>query len=474
MVFQHYGVNPTIDTDEQHVSTFAVDVDTASFALAAGILRRNALPPEAAIRVEEFLNAFDYGYKPPTLQAPPFSVTTDVLPSPHRKGYHVLRIGLKGRALGAKKRQPASLTFVIDTSSTMGRGQRLGLVKRALRLLVQRLTKHDTVAIVAYSSAARVVLPPTPGSRKAQILRALAQLTPAGSANAQAGLQLGFEQAAGSFRQGINRVLLCSDGVIDSGSTSAETILRGLQKHIRRGITLTAVGVGMGKYNDTLLEQLARGANGSYHYVDHLSQAQRIFVEKLTGTLQLVARDVKLQVIFDKRAVSRYRLLGYENRMLRKRDFAKSRVDGGELGAGQEVTALYEVRLRPTPLATPLGSLRIRYRSPSGTPAKPWHGKLPSAAARSTFARAAPAARLAVLVAAFAEKLRRSYWVRNLSYGTLFDLLGKIRGPLGRRVDVASLRGLVKRAEKLDRRGDKYAQILPLSRMTFDRVPVLR
>lgn len=475
MYFKHWGVNPTIDTEEAHVSTFGADVDTASFALARGYLQRNAMPPEAAIRVEEFINAFAYGYRAPRGKKP-IAVHVEVLPSPNRKGYHVLRIGVQGRTITKGRRKPAHLVFVIDASATMARQRRLRLVKRALRLLVGQLKRTDRVAIVAFDSKARVVLPATGGHQKAKILRAITTLKAHGATNARAGLELGFRMAAQGSKRHVRRVILCSDGVANSGVTSAAAVLKAVKKYVDRGVTLTAVGFGMGYYDDRLMEQLARGAHGNYHYVDRLSQAKRIFVERLTGTVQLVARDVKIQVTFDKRAVSRYRLLGYESRMLKARAFRKLRTPAGELGAGESVTALYEVKLKPSGARRGLGKLRVRYKAPDSRVVRRLVVALSRKTVRRTFAKGTPATQLAVVVAAFAEKLRGSYWARNISYGRIAALAKKIRLPRGvaNRADLAALRRLIRRAARLDKRGDKFAGRLPLSAMTFDRVPVLR
>jgi Ca-activated chloride channel homolog len=475
MYFKHWGVNPTIDTEEAHLSTFGADVDTASFALARGYLRRNVMPPEAAIRVEEFINAFDYGYKPPRGKHP-VKVHLEVLPSPNRRGYHVLRIGVAGRAVTKARRKPAHLVFVIDASATMARQRRLHLVQRSLRLLVRQLKRTDRVAIVAFDTSARVILPATAGHLKAKILRAVNKLKAQGATNAQAGLELGFRLAAQGSGRHVKRVILCSDGVANNGVTSAEAVLKAVKKYVARGVTLSAVGFGMGYYNDRLMEQLARGSNGNYHYVDRLSQAKRIFVERLTSTLQVVARDVKLQVSFDKRAVSRYRLLGYESSMVKGRAFRKRRTPAGELGAGESVTALYEVKLKPSGARRSLGQVRVRYKRPGSLAEQRLSTPLPRASGRRSFAKGSAGTQLAVVVASFAEKLRGSYWARNISYARILTRLKAIpaSASMTTRADVLALRDLIQRAARLDKRGDKFAQHLPLSRMTFDRVPVLR
>ncbi len=474
MYFKHWGVNPTIDTEEAHVSTFSADVDTASFAISRGYLRRNGLPPDAAVRVEEFINAYGYGYKPPRGKKP-LKVHVEVVPSPNRKGYHVLRIGVQGRVIKPTRRKPAHLVFVIDASATMARQRRLQLVKRSLRLLVRRLKRTDRVAVVAFDNKARVVLGATAGHETAKILRAIGGLKAQGASNARAGLELGFRLAAKGSRRHLRRVILCTDGVANSGVTSAAAVLKAVKKYVRRGVTLSAVGFGMGYYNDRLMEQLARGANGNYHYVDQLRQAKRVFVEKLTGTLQIVAKDVKLQVTFDKRAISRYRLLGYEGRMLKAREFKKKRTPAGEIGAGESITALYEVKLKAS-TRRGLGKLRVRYKVPGFSTEQRLIAALPRRGVRSSFAKGSAATQLAVVVASFAEKLRGSYWSRNLTYPRILALLKAIRPTRGMatRAELADLRWLIRRAAKLDKRRDKFAQHVPLSRMTFDRVPVLR
>ncbi|MCA9710771.1 MAG: von Willebrand factor type A domain-containing protein, partial [Myxococcales bacterium] len=270
--FTHYGVNPTIDTKENPFSTFGIDVDTASYVLARSHLDRGELPPEDAIRVEEVVNYFDYHYAPPA--EGDFSLHAEVVPSPHRKGYHVLHLGLKAKEIAAEDRPAANLVFVIDVSGSMGNEGRLDLVKSSLRLLVSQLRAGDSVGIVAYGSSARAILPPTAGSDHATILAAVDQLRTEGSTNVEAGLTLGYElvsrQALGA---GINRVVLCSDGVANTGATSAEAILERVAEHAARGITITTIGVGMGDYNDTLMERLADKGNGNYAYIDGIAEA---------------------------------------------------------------------------------------------------------------------------------------------------------------------------------------------------------
>ncbi|HYH97030.1 vWA domain-containing protein, partial [Hyalangium sp.] len=343
MYFKHYGVNPTIDTEEETVSTFSVDVDSASYTLARSYLARGHLPEEEGIRVEEFINAFKYDY--PNPGDAPFGVQVEAFPSPNRRGYHVLHVGIKGREVSASERQPANLVFTIDVSGSMAMENRLGLVKRSLALLVEQLDSRDTLAIVVYGDSARTVLEPTRATNRSRIFSAIESLKPEGSTNVQAGLEMAYAIAASQVREGtVSRVILCSDGVANNGITGADDIFESIKEYARRGVRLTTVGFGMGNYNDVLMERLAQVGDGQYAYVDQLPQARRLFVEQLTGTLQLIARDVKVQLEFDKAVVSRYRLIGFENRLLNKEDFANDKVDAGDIGAAHTVTALYEVK----------------------------------------------------------------------------------------------------------------------------------
>lgn len=482
MYFQHYGVNPTIDTEEENVSTFSVDVDTASYSLARSYLSRGHLPEEAAVRVEEFVNAFDYDYLDPG--DAPFGVQVEAFPSPNRKGYHVLHVGLRGKEVTVAERKPANMVFTIDVSGSMDMENRLGLVKKSLTLLVEELDARDTVAIVVYGSSARAVLEPTRATDKARILSAIHGLSPEGSTNAEAGLRLAYALAAANAKEGvISRVILCSDGVANVGRTGAGSLWSTIEGQAKRGVWLTTVGFGMGNYNDVLMEQLAHRGDGQYAYVDDLAQARRLFVEQLTGTLQTIAKDVKIQVEFDKRAVARYRLIGFENRMLENRDFANDRVDAGDVGAGHTVTALYEVKFRSPPAEKALANfatLRIRYKEPVGGPAdaeassKLVEKALPTEVVRPSLAQASGPSRLSLVVALFAEKLRGSYWARNVSYGELHRLWSELPDGLRAREQVTELRQLITEAQSLDKRGDKFEKAAPVANMDFDHVPVVR
>ncbi|MFY0568892.1 YfbK domain-containing protein [Archangium lansingense] len=471
MYFKSYGVNPTIDTEEERFSTFSVDVDRASYALARGYLERGAMPDEQAVRVEEFVNSFDYGYR--SDPESPFSVHVEGFPSPNRKGYHVVHIGLKAREVSRQQRKPTHLVFVIDVSGSMNIENRLGLVKQALRLLVNELDERDRVSIAVYGSAAHLVIGPTSAAEKHKLMEAIDEFYSDGSTNAQAGIELGYSIASEHFlKGGINRVILCSDGVANNGITDADGIWERVRAQAAKGITLTTIGFGMGNYNDVLMERLAQVGEGNYAYVDQLEEARRIFVQNLTGTLQVVAKDVKLQLEFDRKAVARYRLVGYENRMLTKEQFADDRVDAGEVGAGHSVTAIYEVKLRE-PTDT-FAALRIRYKEPEGGDSRELEKQLPSSVLRPAYGRTAPPTRLSYVAAAFAEKLRGSYWIRTLSWEQLHALWEALDEPLRDRPDVKELGALIRKAQGLDRRTDRFEQLTPVVSMDFDRVPVIK
>ncbi len=472
MFFRSFGVNPTVETEEEAVSTFAVSVDTASYTLARSYLDRDALPDADGVRVEEFVNYFDYRYAPPRDGAP-FSVHAEAFPSPNRKGYHVLHVGLKGRVVDTDERKPVLLVFCVDVSGSMGIENRLGLVKRALRLLVNELDGRDRVGIVVYGTTARVLLEPMPAVEKGRLLAAVEELRPEGTTNAQAGIREAYRLAGRHARQGeISRVVLCTDGVANNGVTDADGIFADVKSEAERGINVTAVGFGMGNYNDVLLERLARIGHGQYAYVDRLEEARRIFVTQLGGTLQTIAKDVKIQVEFDATTVARYRLLGFESRALANEEFDDDRVDGGNIGAGHAVTAVYEVKFRGFP--SRLGTLRIRYKEPEGESSRLLEKSLGRSIVRASMAAASSPARLSFVAAAFAEKLRGSYWVRNLSYGELIAAWEGLGASVRARSEVAELRGLLLAAKRTDRREDRFEQLAPLAGMDFDRVPVLQ
>ena len=421
--FQNYGVNPFIDTEDDHFSTFGMDVDTASYSVTRRYLRDGFLPPPEAVRVEEFVNAFDYNYEPPSHGA--FAVYIEGAPSIFGEGkrLQLLQIGIQGRVILDENRKDAILTFVIDVSGSMSMENRLGLVKRALTLLVEQLRPGDEVGIVIYGSRAKVLLPHTGIEGRAEILSAINALAPEGSTNAEEGLRIGYDLALKNAKFGsINRVILCSDGVANVGETGSDAILRQVRAHVEEGITLTTVGFGMGNYNDILMEQLANKGNGTYAYVDTLYEAKRIFVENLTGTLQVIARDAKVQVDFNPQVVSRFRLLGYENRRLDHEDFRDDSADGGEIGSGHSVTALYEIKLHESVVGQ-LATVSVRHEDPDSRQVTEVSKNIFAAELEDAFEEASPEFQLVAAIAEFAEILRGSFWAQEGSLEAVHQVI---------------------------------------------------
>jgi Ca-activated chloride channel family protein len=444
MIFEDYGTNPFVDTAQDNLSTFAVDVDTGSYTLARSYLNDGILPPAEAIRLEEFVNYFDQDY--PVPQQDTFDIVMDAAPTPfNAQGNLVMRIGIQGYDVDPNDRPDATLIFVIDVSGSMDAGNRLGAVKEALYTLTQGLRPDDRVGIVVYGSRGRVLLEPTPVGQTRQINRAIERLQPDGSTNAEEGLRLAYELATADFDPDrINRLILCSDGVANVGATGPDTILETVRQQARQGITLTTVGFGMGNYNDVLMEQLADDGDGQYFYVDGPEEASRIFAERLTGTLQAIALDARVQVEFNPETVAYYRLMGYENRDVADEDFRNDEIDAGEIGAGHSVTALYEI----VPAEGAQGRLATVYlrwldvdtREPSEI-----NQSIDTSAVAPTFDDAPAHFRLDAAVAAFADLLGEGAWAQSADPATLQAVSGEVARELGD-ADAEEFAGLVSRA----------------------------
>lgn len=449
MFFKNYGVNPFIDADDDHLSTFAVDVDTGSYTLARSYLNRGHLPEKDAVRVEEFVNYFNYNYAPPDGKDEAFAIHLAAAPSRFRKNRTLLRVGLKGREIDVADRKDAVLTFVIDISGSMAREDRLELVKKSLRLLIDQLRKGDRVGIAVYGSAGRKYMPYLGADDRGKILAAIDKLSPGGSTNAEEGIKIGYGMARGAFRKGaINRVILCSDGVANVGRTGPKAIMKQVRRYADEGITLSTIGFGMGNYNDVLMEQLADKGDGNYAYVDTPGEARRVFVENLTGTLQVIARDVKVQVDFNPAVVRSYRLIGYENRDVADKDFRNDKVDGGEIGAGHSVTALYELKLWPDK-AGRLADVRVRYKDAEGKNVREVARKIATSDSAGRFEDAPDSLKLAACTAEFAEILRKSYWARGSRLDDVLALAKDCRGRFDNRADVKELVKLIEKARRL-------------------------
>jgi Ca-activated chloride channel family protein len=404
--FEDYGQNAWTEAAKDNLSTFAADVDTASYTLLRRKLVEGRVPPKASVRVEELVNFFSYDYSAPSENSP-FSVAMDMAPSPFARDRHILRVGVSTKPIAATERKPANLVFLVDVSGSMQPADRLPLAKRALRILVENLQEHDTVALVTYAGSTRVALKPTSIAQRGRILSAIEDLGAGGSTAMGDGIELAYKQAAKNLKPGtVSRVIVLSDGDANVGNTTHEKILSTIASKVKEGVTVSTIGFGTGNYNDALMEQLANKGNGNNYYVDGVSAAKRVFQEQLGSTLEVVAKDVKLQVDFDKARVKRYRLIGYENRNVRDEDFRNDKVDAGEIGAGHQVTALYEVELAHSQSTDPVATVRVRHKAPNGTTATEAAFPMSPAALAASFAQATNDLRFAFAVAAFADVMR--------------------------------------------------------------------
>jgi Ca-activated chloride channel family protein len=404
--FTKYDPNAWVSTTTDNLSTFAVDVDTASYTISRRKLNEGTLPPASAIRVEEFVNYFTYDYQAPTKDA--FAVHLEAAPSPFTSGRVLLKVGVQGKKIEEGERQPAHLTFLVDTSGSMHSDDKLGLVKSSLQMMVERLQPGDTVAITTYAGDTRVALAPTGIEHKSEILSAIESLTSGGGTAMASGLGLAYEQAAKGFKaNSINRVILLSDGDANLGPSTHEEMFKIISGYVEEGITLTTVGVGNGNYKDTTMEQLADKGNGNYVYLDGPAAAKRFFVEQLGSTLQVIAKDVKIQVDLSKDAVVRYRLIGYENRGIADHNFREDKVDAGEIGAGHSVTAIYELELSQKQ-TNDLVTVRVRAKEPTGQTAKEQEFPFSRKEIKADFGSASQDFQFAAAVIGFAERLRQN------------------------------------------------------------------
>ncbi|XYH99165.1 vWA domain-containing protein [Sorangium sp. So ce1128] len=447
--YRDYGVNPVEDPAKDRLSTFAIDVDTASYAIARRKILEGALPPYQAVRAEEFLNYFDYGYASPATG--PFAVHLAAAPSPFTVGHHLVRVAVQGKRVPARERTPVHLVYLVDTSGSMQAPDRIELAKKSLRMLTESLKPGDTVALCTYAGSVREVLAPTGIESKGKILAAIADLTAGGSTAMASGIDLAYGLAERTLVKGhINRVVVLSDGDANVGPTSHEEILKTIKRARDKGITLSTVGFGQGNYKDLMMEQLANQGDGNYAYIDSEAQARRVFSEQVGGMLQVIARDVKIQVEFDPSFVKSYRLIGYENRDVADRDFRNDRVDAGEIGAGHSVTAIYDVELKAPALkgdgATPV-VVRLRHKAPLGADrAEETMFRMAASAVAPTFDAAPADFRFASAVAGFSEILRRSPHARSWR---LSDVERIARAAASSKGDQQEFIGIVRRAGAL-------------------------
>ena len=341
--------NPVKLTSEEPVSTFSIDVDTASYANVRRFLKGGTLPPKDAVRIEELINYFDYTYPQPEKGADPFSTSVNLMPSPFNAGRELMQIGIQGRDIDRAARPPINLTLLMDVSGSMFSEDKLPLAKQAIKLMLEEMAPTDTIAIVVYAGAAGEILPPTPVSDKRKIVAALEDLQAGGSTAGGEGLRLAYSLAEqGLKKDAVNRVMLLTDGDFNVGISDPEQLEDFVSRKRETGIYLSVIGFGRGNYNDAMMQKIAQTGNGIAAYVDTLSEARKVLADDMAGNIFPIADDVKIQVEFNPARIAEYRLIGYETRMLDREDFNNDKVDAGDIGAGTSVTAIYEV--------TPAGS----------------------------------------------------------------------------------------------------------------------
>jgi Ca-activated chloride channel family protein len=458
--------NPFLEVAGNPLSTFSIDVDTASYANVRRYLRSGQLPPKDAVRIEELVNYFSYDYPQPTGDAP-FSITTEVAACPWQLSHRLALIGLQGRRLDAESLPPRNLVFLLDVSGSMNDAAKLPLVKQSMSLLLDTLDERDRIAIVVYAGAAGLVLPPTPGSAQGTIRAALAELEAGGSTAGGEGIRLAYRVAQDAFIDGgVNRVILATDGDFNVGVSSPGELERLIEEKRKTGVSLSVLGFGMGNYKDSNLEKLADKGNGNYAYIDTLAEARKVLVQESGGTLVTIAKDVKIQVEFNPRKVAAYRLIGYENRVLRSEDFNDDKKDAGEIGAGHSVTALYEIvpagvtpptrrvdalKYQEAPAVSAaadsdeLMTVKLRYKQPDGDTSR-----LLSVAMTDGTAAASSNLKFSAAVAAFGMLLRDSEHRGQATYAQVLGLAREAAGrdPHGYR---AEFQEMVQRARELSR-----------------------
>jgi len=421
--FTDYGIRRFIDADDDPFSTFALDVDTGSYSIARGyLLDERQLPPEASVRVEEYVNAHTYDYRTPRRG---LDLEVDGGPSPFDEDAFLVRIGVQAVEIDDDERVPVSLTFVVDTSGSMSANDRLPLVRRSLEVLVDELERGDTVAIVTYSGSSGIILEPTDVRYRDDIIDAIRSMDSGGSTNLQAGLDTGYDLARDSFiDDGVNRVIVASDGLANAGITDVDRLADRIRRDADEGIGIVTVGYGLRGINDTTMEQLADQGDGFYSYVDTIDEAKRLFRDELTSTLITAAIDAKIQVEFDPDVVEDYRLLGYENRGVLDRDFRNDDVDAGELGAGHQATALYEITLaRGVDIddRDEIGVVMLRWEDPETGDVTEIDEDIDLRDVEPTWSRTDEDFQHAVVVATFAEKLRDNPYADEVDLDELLE-----------------------------------------------------
>jgi Ca-activated chloride channel family protein len=476
--------NPVKLVKEEPVSTFSADVDTASYAVVRKFLNDGALPPADAVRIEEMVNYFDYTYALPDNRAQPFRPTVQVYQTPWNPDTQIVHIGIKGFDIAPAERPTANLVFLLDVSGSMDEPNKLPLVKKSMRMLVNELTDKDRISIVVYAGAAGMVLEPTSGADKGKILAALDNLSAGGSTAGAEGIRQAYQLAHSSFiKDGVNRVILATDGDFNVGITDPNQLEDFVSRERASGVTLTCLGFGTGNYNDALMQKLAQKGNGNAAFIDTINEARKVLVEQIGGTLFTIAKDVKFQFEFNPMRVSEYRLIGYETRLLNREDFNNDKVDAGDIGAGHAVTALYEIvpvgsnghlmdplRYRATTPTAPasatageIGFLRMRYKLPNEEQSRLIERPVTDRDAVQDVKRAPDDLRFAVAVAGFGQLLRNDPYMKNFGYAQVAELANGAKGadPFGYRAEFVQMVRLAKSLPALpalEHRGEGGAQ----------------
>ena len=460
--YAHFSDNPLQRVAEDPFSTFSIDVDTGAYSNMRRMLNAGNRPVKDALRTEELINYFSYDYPRPGNKDRPFSIATEVGPSPWNPDTHLLHIGIQGYDVPRAQLPASNLVFLVDVSGSMQSPDKLGLLKSALRLLVRELKADDRVSMVVYAGASGVVLEPTAGDQKATITTALDGLTAGGSTNGGAGIRMAYTLAQQAFiKDGINRIILATDGDFNVGTVDFEMLKQLVEDRREHGIGLTTLGFGSGNYNDHLMEQLADAGNGNYAYIDTLSEARKALVDEMSSTFMTIAKDVKIQVEFNPATVAEYRLIGYENRALAREDFSNDKVDAGEIGAGHSVTAIYEIALtgsagqrldgsRYQPeqetraKTSELALVRVRYKQPDSDTSSLLEQSVRKADIVRDLGEASGDYRFAAAVAGLGQVLRGGRYTGDFSYPEVLALARAARGddPFGYRGEFLQLTNL--------------------------------
>ena len=494
--YPHATQNPIRVVSEEPVSTFSVDVDTASYANVRRFLNEGSLPPADAVRVEEMINYFDYAYAVPTDRSAPFEPTVAVYPTPWNKDTQILHIGIKGFDLPKAERPKTNLVFLIDTSGSMDEPNKLPLLKRSFRMLVDQLSPKDRVAIVVYAGTAGTVLEPTPGSDKTKILAALDQLEAGGSTAGGEGIRRAYELAEQSFiKDGVNRVILATDGDFNVGITDPNALEDFVTRERSTGVYLTVLGFGEDNYNDLMMQKLAQAGNGTAAYIDTLNEARKVFVQQMSGTLFTIAKDVKIQIEFNPARVAEYRLIGYETRMLNRTDFNNDKVDAGDIGSGHTVTALYEITPAGSkgamadplrygkhpdmvkPSTNEIAFVKIRYKLPGEDSSKLITRPVTDADVQTDFAKLPTDLRFAVSVAGAAQLLRHDAYIKDFDMTHAIDIAQNAKGndPFGYRTEFVQLLRSAETAllqKPLEIRGDATPEPAPAPVQAPKQTPI--